>query len=138
LASFQPEQPKKKAADDAPAQPEMTLYVGDKAPDITVSKWVKGDPVTGFEKGKTYVVEFWATWCGPCRESIPHLTELQKAYKDKVRFIGVSVGEFNQADVEPFVQKMGDRMVYAVAMDDVPPLPEGVKPGSPEARDFAF
>ena len=35
------------------------------------------------------VVEFWATWCGPCRTSIPHLIELQKKFKD-VMFVGIS------------------------------------------------
>ncbi len=102
----------------APAGP--TLIVGDKAPALTLAKTVKGEPISGFEKGKTYVVEFWATWCGPCRESIPHLTELQKKFKD-VKFLGVSVWETNQGDVEPFVKDMGDKMAYTVAMDDVSP-----------------
>jgi thiol-disulfide isomerase/thioredoxin len=68
------------------------LGVGDPAPKIEVKEFVKGDAVKDFEKGKIYVVEFWATWCGPCRVSIPHLTELQKKNKDVV-FIGVSVWE---------------------------------------------
>ncbi len=52
------------------------LSVGDAAPKLAVKEFVKGDPIAQLEKGKTYVVEFWATWCGPCRTSIPHLTEL--------------------------------------------------------------
>jgi thiol-disulfide isomerase/thioredoxin len=95
------------------------LMVGDKAPALTVSKWVKGAPVTGFEKGKTYIVEFWATWCGPCRTSIPHLTEVQKKHKD-VTVIGVSVWESDTSAVEPFVAEMGEQMEYAVAMDELP------------------
>jgi thiol-disulfide isomerase/thioredoxin len=95
------------------------LTLGDPAPAITVKKFVKGTPVTQFEKGKLYVVEFWATWCGPCKESIPHLTQLQKKFKD-VTFIGVSVWEQPQANVEPFVKTMGDKMDYHVAMDVVP------------------
>jgi len=95
------------------------LKVGDPAPTLKVSKFVKGTPVTAFKPGKLYVVEFWATWCGPCRASIPHLTEMAKKYKD-VQFVGVSVWETKPADVEPFVKEMGDKMSYNVAMDDVP------------------
>jgi len=97
-----------------------TLTVGDSAPNMSVSKWVKGTPITSFEKGKIYVVEFWATWCGPCKVSIPHLTELANKYKDQVSFTGVSVWEDNQSDVEPFVTNMSDKMAYNVAMDVVP------------------
>jgi thiol-disulfide isomerase/thioredoxin len=68
------------------------LKLGDPAPALKVSKFVKGSPVTKFEPGKFYVVEFWATWCGPCKTSIPHLTEMAKKYKD-VQFVGVSVWE---------------------------------------------
>src|SRR5579872_1075039 len=95
------------------------LKLGDSAPTLKVSKFVKGDPVTKFQHGKIYVVEFWATWCGPCRTSIPHLTEMAKKYKS-VQFVGVSVWENKQADVAPFVKEMGDKMGYTVAMDDVP------------------
>ena len=113
------------------------LMVGDKAPPLKVAKFVKGEPVTGFEKGKTYVVEFWATWCGPCKMSIPHLTELQEKNKD-VTIIGVSVWENDQTKVEPFVKdEMGDKMVYTVAMDEVPPLADDIKPGSKEAKSWS-
>lgn len=95
------------------------LSVGDPAPKLNVRKFVKGTPVTQFEKGKTYVVEFWATWCGPCRESIPHLTEMAKKNK-AVTFVGVSVWENDQSLVVPFVEKMGAKMDYHVAMDAVP------------------
>jgi thiol-disulfide isomerase/thioredoxin len=96
----------------------QTLTVGDNAPAIEVSKWVKGDKIEKFDKDQTYVVEFWATWCGPCKTSIPHLTELQKKFKPKgVKIIGVSVSEENQSLVEPFVKTMGDKMDYSVGLD---------------------
>src|SRR5947207_6844570 len=87
------------------------LSVGDPAPKLEVKEFVKGDPVKSLEKGKVYVVEFWATWCGPCRATIPHLTELQKKHKD-VTFIGVSVFERERdaAKVKPFVAEMGEKM----------------------------
>lgn len=95
------------------------LGIGDSAPKLAVKEFIKGDPIAKLEKGKTYVVEFWATWCGPCRTSIPHLTELQKRYKD-ITFIGVSILENDPKDVKPFVEEMGDKMGYRVALDDVP------------------
>lgn len=95
------------------------IVVGDPAPAISVKAFVKGQPVSTFEKGKIYVVEFWATWCGPCKMSIPHLTEMQKKFND-VTFIGVSVFEETQTGVDPFVKSMGDKMNYRVALDLIP------------------
>ncbi len=113
----------------APSQaPAQTLSVGDDAPAIAVSRWAKGEKVERLEPDQTYVVEFWATWCGPCIRSIPHLTELQKQYKDKgVKFVGVSVWEQDQAKVDPFVAEMGDKMDYSVALDEVPKGEKGSK-----------
>jgi thiol-disulfide isomerase/thioredoxin len=103
------------------------LAVGDPAPKLEVKEFVKGDPVAKLEPGTVYVIEFWATWCGPCRTSIPHISELQAKYKDKgVVVIGVSVFESDPADVRPFVKEMGDKMAYRVALDD---LGEGGKRG---------
>lgn len=91
-----------------------TLLPGGKAPKIEVLKWVKGKPVT-IEKKGVYVVEFWATWCGPCIESIPHVTKLAKENK-KVTFVGVSIWEDNKnQEVEKFVKEMGSKMDYNVA-----------------------
>ena len=95
------------------------LGVGDPAPPIHVGAWVKGEKVEEFEPGKTYVVAFWATWCGPSVASIPRLTELARAYRDKgVRVIGVDVWEDDTRRVAPFVEKMGDAMDFSVALDD--------------------
>jgi thiol-disulfide isomerase/thioredoxin len=94
------------------------LNVGDPAPKLDLKEFVKGKPVKDLEKGKIYVVEFWATWCGPCKKTIPHLTELQKKHKD-VTFIGVSVYEQDPKAVKPFVDEMSEQMDYRVAMDAV-------------------
>ena len=99
---------------------DSTLKVGDAAPKLQVSKWVQGDPVKSFQSGKAYIVEFWATWCGPCRVSIPHLNEIHTKYKDKgLIVIGQDCWERNPDDVPKFVKKMGDQMTYRVALDDV-------------------
>ncbi|MDH4203139.1 MAG: redoxin domain-containing protein [Phycisphaerae bacterium] len=89
--------------------------LGQKAAALEGLTYVKGQPVT-LTEGKVYVVEFWATWCPPCRVSIPHLTEIQKQFKDKgVTVIGIS--DENVNTVKPFVEKMGDKMDYIVAVD---------------------
>lgn len=91
------------------------LTIGSKAPAISVKSWVKGTAVKSFAPGKTYVVEFWATWCGPCVESIPHISELASKNKD-VTFMGVGIWEDNpDKRVEAFVKKMGNKMAYNVA-----------------------
>ncbi|MBI5383740.1 MAG: redoxin family protein [Verrucomicrobia bacterium] len=100
------------------AAEDITLKVGDPAPKLQVAKWLQGEPVKGFEKDKTYIVEFWATWCGPCRVSIPHLNELHEKFKDKgLIVIGQDVWERNEDEVPKFVQKMGEKMTYRVALD---------------------
>ncbi len=87
---------------------------GSPAPALDIKTWYKGTPVKSFEKDKLYVVEFWATWCGPCKMSIPHLTELAQKNKD-VTFIGVSIWEDdNGTNVKKFVDDMGDKMNYNV------------------------
>jgi thiol-disulfide isomerase/thioredoxin len=93
---------------------------GTKAPAIEVSQWVKGTPFTKYQKGKFYVVEFWATWCGPCKAAMPHLSEMAKEYAGKVDFYGIDVreqGEDISGLVKKFVDGMGDKMAYNVGMD---------------------
>lgn len=114
------ESPKPAAIARAADRP-FDLMVGDKAPPLAIAKWVKGNEVTGFERGHVYVVEFWATWCGPCIRGMPHLTKLQKDFKDKATIIGVTRqdtrGNTLEA-VEKMVAEKADVMGYTVAWDD--------------------
>jgi len=102
--------------EETPKEETPAAEIGQKATSLEGLTMIKGEPFK-FQDGKFYVVEFWATWCPPCRRSIPHLTELQKAFKDKgVTFIGIS----NEEDIEKvkaFVAEQGDKMDYRVAMD---------------------
>ena len=106
--------------------PRTKLGFGDPAPALQV-KWLKGEPISKFDNDKIYVVEFWATWCGPCRAVMPHLSELARTLAGKVEIIGVDVLEGQKEGqpyssflpkVKAFVNQMGDNMAYHVAMDD--------------------
>ena len=97
--------------------PVMATEIGDKAPSLKIKNWVKGEPVELKKGGSIYMVEFWATWCPPCLKSIPHLTKLQKKYKDKGLVI-VGVSSEKTGTVRSFVEKKGDQMDYVVAVDD--------------------
>lgn len=108
--------------------PPTELMVGQMAPKLAVQEFVKGEPVTKFEKGEVYVIEFWATWCGPCVQSIPLLTELQHKFP-KVKFIGIDVLENDLDTVREFVAKQKAKMDYRVAIDKPGPMGEEV-PGS--------
>src|SRR5262245_4046592 len=86
------------SADDqnAPAQESNTNRAainamhGKPAPELSLKNWVNSKELKLADlRGKIVVLDFWATWCGPCIASIPHNNELQKKYAGKVVFIGV-------------------------------------------------
>ena len=78
-----------------PELPDAALTIGSKAPSLDIEHWISNGnrafaEVTDFESDQVYVVEFWATWCGPCVRSMPHLVELQEKFKDSVQVVSVS------------------------------------------------
>src|SRR6056297_3172494 len=76
-----------------PADAEATLGIGSKAPALDIEHYFdEDDPrVKKFESGNVYVVEFWATWCGPCIASMPHLADLQTKFRDNgVQIVSIS------------------------------------------------
>ncbi|MCK4660805.1 MAG: TlpA family protein disulfide reductase [Phycisphaerae bacterium] len=102
------------------------LKVGDPAPRFSKKiEWLRGTPVDPIKNSgkEIYVLEFWATWCGPCIMQIPHTTMLQKKHeKHGVRFVALtspgSVWQRQQVkDVKRFVREQGDKMGYTVGFD---------------------
>ena len=107
------------------AAQDAKLKVGDKAPGVKATKWWQGKDagkeVASFAEGKVYVMEFWATWCGPCIVMMPHMGELQTEYKDKVQFIGYTAKDENGNNLETvsaLIAKRGASFGYTFAYSD--------------------
>jgi thiol-disulfide isomerase/thioredoxin len=69
-------------------------------------------------KGKVVLLNFWATWCGPCRAEIPSLIRIQEVYKDRLQIIGMDVDDDNEEQLRAFVKAQG--ITYPVALTSVP------------------
>ncbi|MBN8853717.1 MAG: hypothetical protein BGO55_11660 [Sphingobacteriales bacterium 50-39] len=96
------------------------LNIGDLAPSLHVRAWLKGTPIRGFERGMVYVVEFWATWCGPCIAEMPHLSLVAENYKKTVVVMGIDVMEKDTSMnvLTAFMKRNGSAMNYLVATED--------------------
>jgi thiol-disulfide isomerase/thioredoxin len=76
-----------------------------------------GNPVsTAAWKGKVVFINFWATWCPPCRAEIPVLIDLANRYKDRLQVVGVSVDDGDPAEVKQFAKQAG--INYPIVMAD--------------------
>jgi cytochrome c biogenesis protein CcmG, thiol:disulfide interchange protein DsbE len=62
-------------------------FLNQKAPTLIVEKWLTKEPD---RNGKFVLIDFWATWCGPCRKAIPELNALHKKFGDRLVVIGLS------------------------------------------------
>lgn len=101
--------------------PKVTLKPGDPAPPLKATKWFNGREVNSFEPGKIYVVEFWATWCGPCVMMMPHIGDIQEELAAKgVTIIGFTANDPNNSleKVIKFVEKRGEKLGYTIAYAD--------------------
>ena len=98
-----------KAEKSAPAAPEFTLP-DVKDQNVRLSNY----------RGKIVVLNFWATWCPPCRSEIPDFIEAQKKYREQgVEFVGVSVDEDGKKVVAPFIEEFGLNYTVLIADEKV-------------------
>ncbi len=91
--------------------------VGQDAPPIVIRQWItENPPDVNTLSGRVYVLEFWATWCTPCKQNIPHLNEFNKKYKDSgVQLVALSQDKSFDL-VSQFVRDR--KMDYPVAVDN--------------------
>jgi thiol-disulfide isomerase/thioredoxin len=73
------------AASDAPAP-----KVGRLAPPFTPTQWLLGEPVPGFQPGQVYALDFWASWCGPCLQAMPHVQQVADEFAGRAVVLGVT------------------------------------------------
>ncbi len=91
----------------------------DPAPEFKLSG-LDGKPVTlADSRGKVILLNFWATWCGPCRAEIPDLVELQNKYKDRLQILGLVVDDDDPDAIKGFVEKFGINYPVALATNDI-------------------
>ena len=93
------------------------LQIGDRFEPRTLEQVVGQDESLTIPQEETiFVVEFWATWCGPCRVSIPHLDELQQQYRDS-NVVIVGVSDEDEATVTGFLDSEHEDLSYTIALD---------------------
>ncbi|WP_434725509.1 TlpA disulfide reductase family protein [Mesorhizobium sp. RIZ17] len=102
----------------------MVLQIESPAPSIEVETWLRGDPLTNFQPGKVYIVEFLATWCEPCVAAMRHLVQLQEKYKDSgLEVVGVAASEDAptaaeaRAKLDAWLTEKCSNLNYRIAFD---------------------
>ena len=97
------------AAACSKSAPELKVKVAERFPDLVVKDFKNNDVSLKLATGKITVLNFWATWCGPCRHEMPSLDRLAELLDDtKFRVVGVSVDQDNHL-VREF---LNDRKIY--------------------------
>ena len=101
----------------------LPLGPGDKAPPLHLAKFVHGESLDGLQEGHVYVIEFWATWCGSCQQTLPYVAELQNQNSDDVTVIGVTAED--EQTVMDFLDgamdekgTWGDVLGFRIALDN--------------------
>ena len=92
---------------------------GQSMPPVEIEKWLTDAPAT---QGKFVLIDFWATWCGPCRQSIPELNAFYKKFNDRLVVIGIS------DESEEDIRKMTNPHIdYAIASDTQKRMPRNLQ-----------
>lgn len=95
------------------------FMVGQAAPDFSLDRVAGGRLDLKELRGKTVLVDFWDTWCPPCRRALPHLEELSREHSRDFVVVGVSLGQEGSAKVKAYVEKGGFTFPFVFGDADV-------------------
>ena len=91
----------------------------DPAPDFKLET-LEGKPLSLAQyQGKVILLNFWATWCGPCRAEVPDLVALQEKYKDRLQILGLVVDDDDQDAIKKFIVEFGINYPTALATEGI-------------------
>lgn len=118
------EAPAAEAAANSPAEtvaeaPAAAFAVGQPVPALPELEYLQGEPLPAAlnEPGKVYLIDCWATWCGPCIAAMPHLAQLHRDFSERgLVVLAANVWEQDTSKVPPFLEEQKENMPFAVAL----------------------
>jgi len=97
----------------------MKFDVGKPAPEFNLPDLDGNKVELSSMKGKVLILDFWATWCPPCKEEVPHLVRLQSKYRDQgLQIVGLSLDKGGAPDVKPFAEEHDVNYTMLIATDE--------------------
>jgi len=107
--------------------PDVTDPAGKPAPDFTLASLDGKNVSLSDFRGQAVLLNFWATWCGPCKVEMPWFVELQKEYGPQgLQIVGVAMDDASQEDIEKFAKEMGVNYTILLGKESVGQLYGGV------------
>lgn len=85
---------------------QINVKVGEKVPDLVITDYIQNTPSDKNFNNKFKIVEFWATWCGPCLAAVPHINELQNKYKDNKNLVFISISDETPEKIKKTLDKI--------------------------------
>ena len=97
----------------------MKFDVGKPAPEFSLPDLEGNKIELSSMKGKVLILDFWATWCPPCKEEVPHLVRLQSKFRDQgLQIVGLSLDQGGAGKVKPFAEEYGVNYTMLIADDE--------------------